>query len=225
MFGHPAAAQTEADFVAAFAGDWQTLDPAYSDGGACRISLEPSKTADRYALTADHCGGTFSTLQGWGIVDNQLGLIGADNAILARLGGNQTRMSGDVTGGGNVVFERLPANAQTAANGPALAADCLYYGYTASCSLPADRERPTPAGAEQAAKASVLVRLNARSEARPDAPIVATIPANTCVVIEECTTASDGNWCRAKVSTYTAWIRQQAVRSNRWPVLTYAPGC
>lgn len=221
----PAAAQSEADFVAAFAGDWQTLDPAVSSGGACRVTLDATGENGRYALSAERCGGALAQLSRWGIADNQLALFGAQDAVLARLGGNQNRMSGDLAAGGSVVFERLAAGASGPAPEVAGDAACVYYGYTASCARPEDRQMPVRTGVDETARASVLVALNARTEARPDADVVATIPAGTCVVVDQCTAASDGNWCQASVSNFSGWIRQQAVRADRWPVLTYAPGC
>lgn len=222
----PAFAQSESDFVAAFAGEWQTLEPALSEGGACRVTLRDSADGEgRYALEAERCAGALAGVRQWGIVDNQLGLVGADGAILARLGGNQTRMSGDLAAGGSVVFERLASNSAGAAAAVSVGDGCVYYGYTASCARAEDRQVPVRTGVDSTARAAVLVALNARAEARPDAPVVATIPAGTCVVVDECTTASDGNWCRATVSSFSGWIRQQAMRADRWPVLTYAPTC
>jgi hypothetical protein len=222
----PALAQSESDFVAAFNGAWQTLDPSLSDGGACRIELRATTAeAGRYALDSDRCRGALAGVARWGIIDQQLGLLSAEGAVLARLGGNQTRMSGDLAGGKTVVFERLASRAAAAPTQTATDASCVYYGYTASCARSEDRQVPVATGVDETARVAVLVDLNAREEARPDASVLATIPAGTCVVVDECTTASDGNWCRAKVSSFTGWIRQQAVRANRWPVLTFAPRC
>lgn len=222
----PAFAQSESDFVNAFAGKWQTLDPALSAGGACQVTLQTTPNGSSYQLEASHCGGSLSKLSTWKIVDNQLGLLGADGSVLARLGGNQNRVSGQLVPGGSVVLERMAPEAVASATAvPAGRDGCVFYGYTASCAQSEARQSPVPSGSDGKARASVLVQLNARSEARPDAPVVATIPPGTCVVIDQCTTASDGNWCRAAVSNFSGWIRQQAMRGNRWPVLTYAPGC
>ncbi|WP_114348360.1 SH3 domain-containing protein [Mangrovicella endophytica] len=222
-----ASAQSEGDFVAAFSGHWQSLDPAFSNGGACRISLEGKKTGATYALSSEHCGGELSGVRAWGIVNNQLALLGAGDTVLARMGGNQVRMSGDTAGGKALVFERVQSNAAAAAPVEAApdAKGCVYYGYTATCAKPADFAAPAPAANGELARASVLIQVNARAEARPDAPVVSTIPADTCVVIDQCTTASDGLWCRAKVADYSGWIRQKALRQGRWPVLTFTKSC
>ncbi|WP_062118978.1 SH3 domain-containing protein [Aureimonas sp. AU40] len=222
----PAFAQSESDFVKAFSGEWQTLDPALSAGGACQVALQTAPSEGSYQLQTSHCGGALSGLSKWKIVDNQLGFLSADGAILARLGGNQNRVSGQLANGSTVVLERLaPGSAASAAAVTTGRNGCVFYGYTASCAKSEARQSPMPSGSDEKARASVLVQLNARAEARPDAPVVATIPAGTCVVIDQCTTASDGNWCRASISNFSGWIRQQAMRGNRWPVLTYAPGC
>lgn len=222
-----ALAQSETAFVAAFSGTWQTLDPAFSGDGACRIVLSGTRDNDQYALESSNCAGPMASLQGWAIVDNQLGLLGPDRAVIARLGGNQNRMSGQTASGSTVVFERITEEAAAA---PAVVSasqttGCVFYGYTATCATPDDLARPTAASEDVKPMAEVLVRLNARSEARPDASVVATIPPNTCVVIDECTTASDGNWCKARISDVSGWIRQQTVRQNRWPIVTYTGKC
>ncbi|SKA26814.1 SH3 domain-containing protein [Consotaella salsifontis] len=219
-----AVAQSESDFVAAFSGNWQTLDPSLSDGGACRIELKKDKTGATYDLAAEHCGGDLAGIRSWGIVNSQLALLGKEDKILARMGGNQMRMSGDTESGKALVFERVNGSTAAAAR-PAVDAPCVYYGYTATCAKPEDFAEPKPAAPGEVAKASVLVRVNARAEARPDASVVSTIPADTCVVVDQCTTASDGLWCRAKVANYTGWIPQKAIRQGRWPVLTFTNQC
>ncbi|WP_152048372.1 SH3 domain-containing protein [Aureimonas psammosilenae] len=225
----PALAQSESDFVRAFSGDWQTLDPAFADGGACRVTLGRDAKGQGYSLSSAHCGGAMNDLESWRIVENQLGLVSRTGDVVARLGGNQNRISGDTADKLPVVFERLAAAAPAAAPADAApvrtAQSCIYIGYTATCATPADLASPKETTEGANASAGVLVRLNARAEARPDAAIVATIPAGTCVQVDRCTTASDGLWCRAKVSTFEGWIRQRAVRDGRWPVLTFAAGC
>lgn len=222
----PAFAQSESDFVRAFAGQWQTLDPALSVGGACQITLEPTQGAEGYQLQDTRCGGSLANVSAWKIINGQLAFLGDKGDVLARLGGNQNRVSGQLASNEPVVFERVaPGAASAAAAVPAGREGCVFYGYTASCAPSAARQPPVASGSDEKARASVLVQLNVRSEARPDAPVVATIPAGTCVMINQCTTASDGNWCRAEVSNFSGWIRQQAMRGNRWPVLTYTSGC
>ncbi|MDY8108315.1 AprI/Inh family metalloprotease inhibitor [Fulvimarina sp. 2208YS6-2-32] len=220
----PAAAQSEADFVAAFAGQWQTLDPSYTDEGACRLDLKPDAVESGYDLDASRCGGALSDLVRWSIVNNQLALVRADGDVVALMGGNQTRLSGD-TADGNVVFDRIVETAPPRAASAGAQPSCVYLGYTASCAKPDDLTAPQASAEDGVARAAVLVALNARSQAKSDADVVATIPANTCVVVDECTTQDGVNWCRAQVANFSGWIRQQAVRSDRWPVLTYRPSC
>lgn len=225
MTSLPVSAQSEADFVAAFSGKWQSLDPAISSGSACRLTLATARNGKTYQLSAEGCGGVLSTAAGWGIFDEQLGLADASGTVLARLGGNQTRMSGQTASGATIIFERAASDTVAISTGPIADSECVYFGYTASCASRQDREMPVVSGSQDMGHVAVLVRLNARAEARPDAPVQATIPAGTCVVVDQCTKATDGNWCRAKISNFTGWIRQETVRQGRWPVLAYAPGC
>ena len=219
----PAKAQSEADFVNAFAGTWQTLDPDYTDGGACRVGLNDVPVGNRYGLTTKNCGGLMAGLRGWGIDDNQLALADGQGAVVARLGGNQNRVSGQTADGATVIFERIPDGSDAPAS-DVVASDCTYFGYTSSCAKESDFARPA-AEPDREMTARVLVKLNARAEARPDAEVLASIPAGTCVRVSECTTASDGDWCRATIADTTGWIRQRAMRQDRWPVLTYTAGC
>ncbi|MCK5931370.1 MAG: AprI/Inh family metalloprotease inhibitor [Fulvimarina manganoxydans] len=219
----PVGAQTMADFVRAFSGTWQTLDPDFTDGGACRVGLNDVPVGNRFGLTTQNCGGLMAGLRVWGIDDNQLALVDDQGAVVARLGGNQNRVSGQTSNGETVIFERVPEGSNAPAS-DVVESDCTYFGYTSSCAKEADFARPS-AEPDREMTARVLVKLNARAEARPDAEIRASIPAGTCVRVSECTTASDGDWCRATIADTTGWIRQRAMRRDRWPVLTYTAGC
>lgn len=219
-------AQSESDFVKAFAGRWQTLDPAFADKGACRLDLSAEKKGNSYAVATEHCAADLADISLWAIMDNQLALLGPEMKVGARLGGNQNRMTGETARGTALVFERLPATSSAAALPvKPTPSGCVYYGYTATCVDANDMAAPKKSASDAVAKASTLVRLNARAEARPDAPIVATIPANTCVAVEQCSTASDGLWCKAKIANFVGWIPQKSVRSNKWNVLTFKNSC
>lgn len=221
----PAFSQSEEQFIAAFSGDWQTVEPSLSTGGTCGIGLSSDKSGATYAMTKENCAGVMSKVSSWGIVQNQLALLDAQGSILVRLGGNQNRMTGETDAGQAVIFERKgTASSAISVKGISNGA-CLYIGYTASCA-PADELAPikAPQGSD-VKSATVLVNLNARKEARPDAPVVAVVPRNTCVVVDQCLQASDGRWCRAKLQNTTAWLRQQVIRDNKWPVLAYKSGC
>jgi hypothetical protein len=224
LFAAPAAAQTEADFIAAFAGDWLTFEPSLSSSGQCQLELDQARNEIGYTVSTTSCAGPLVDLGGWGIVNNQLALLDSEGAIRVRLGGNQTRMTGDTADGRAVIFERAgtPGRSITAAG--ISSGTCIYLGYTASCAEVAALEAPA-FDDDDLPQARILVDLNARAEARPDANVVATIPQNTCVALEQCLEASDGRWCRAQVADTGAWIRQQVVRRGQWPALTYVNGC
>ncbi|RFC66221.1 hypothetical protein DYI37_01805 [Fulvimarina endophytica] len=220
----PVLAQSEADFVAAFSGTWQTLDPSFTKDGACRVELRSQSVDGGFGLSAEHCGGTLSDLDHWAIVDNQLALRDSSNKIVARLGGNQRRINGDTTSG-PIVFERVTQSASAGSPSPSTRSPCTYYGYTASCADAKDMSLPEIAPNGGSVEAGVLVALNARKEARSDADVVATIPAGTCVRLEECKSQSGENWCRAQVANFSGWIKQTATRMNRWPILTFDQQC
>lgn len=219
-------AQSEEEFIGAFAGDWESFDQSLSSGeGKCAVTLAPDKEEQAYALSMRDCGGAMSDVAAWGIVDNQLALLDDEGSILVRLGGNQNRITGETNDGRAVIFERAgtavsAVSPQGISNGA-----CLYVGYTASCAEADDIAPIAASSASDEKSAAVLVNLNARKEARPDAQVVSVIPKNTCVAVSQCTEASDGRWCEAKLQKTTAWIRQQVVRDSKWQVLAYRGGC
>jgi hypothetical protein len=204
-----AQAQTEADFVAAFSGDWQVYDDRFSeDGGRCRISLQQQAADGNYALTKDGCAGALAAVSNWGIVDAQMALLNGGDAVVL-LGGNQRRMSGSTAQGEPVILERV---------GSAGMIDALQAAYRLSgCYYlePVDGE----------IRINVLANLNVRSEARDDAGILGVVPAQSCIVAETCVTASDGVWCRAAFGDRAGWLRQLALRQSRWPIVTYTNTC
>lgn len=231
----PAQAQDEAAFVEAFAGDWLAFDPALSENGSdpCRITLSGEPAEDEgasYVLVEDGCSGALGSVTGWSIVSGQLALSDTQGELRATLGGNQNRMTGDTIADEEgmaraIVMER--AGTEPAAFDASALAEgaCLYIGYTASCAEPATLARNAPSETAESDQISVLVNLNARAEPRPDAPVVDIVPKQTCLAVTQCVDASDGRWCEARIGTETGWMRQQAVRSGQWPVLTYRSGC
>lgn len=221
----PAAAQSQEQFIKAFSGKWQTLDTSYSRGSLCSIDLLTQKQGSGYEISIQGCDGDITEIASWGIVENQLAMLDDGGAIRIRLGGNQNRMTGQTISGRAVIFERAgteisAVSAETISKGA-----CLYLGYTASCAEPDDLADITPPPGSDVLSAQVLVNLNARAEARSDAPVVAVVQKNTCVVVEQCLQASDGRWCKARIQNASAWIKQQAVRAKRWPVLTFKGSC
>jgi uncharacterized protein YraI len=219
-----AAAQNQADFVKAFAGEWQIYDDSFaSDAQNCRLKLLAEAEADRYKLEARSCSGELANVARWGIADGQMILLAGAEPV-ATLGGSQHRMSGTSKAGKPLVLERVTAAAIVTPLHSALqVSGCYYLGFTDRCS--AESELAKPPAQDGTARINVLVNLNARAEARDDANIIGVVPANSCVVADACVTASDGVWCRAQFGDRTGWLRKLVLRQNRWPVVTFANQC
>ena len=103
-----AMAQSEQDFIDAFAGDWQVVDERFVAGNKpCSLVLEREKpTGGRYPVATSGCGSELSKVGAWGISDGQMSFFDGTGAQLAKLGGNQRRMSGDSAGGTPIILER-----------------------------------------------------------------------------------------------------------------------
>ena len=220
-----ASAQTEAEFVNAFAGDWQIHDSSYSrNGQRCQFNLMSEPEEGRYKLENKSCGGAFEQVTRWGIVDGQMIFV-AGTDVVATLGGNQRRMTGATSAGEPVILDRAGARGgATQLQSAYQSAGCYYLGFSDSCA--AETELSKPSAAEgQPARINVLVNLNVRAEAREDANVVGVVPMNSCVVTEVCATAADGVWCRAQFGERTGWLRKLALRQNRWPIVTFVNQC
>lgn len=223
----PAWAQSESDFVAAFAGNWVVFDKDFGSGGKkCELSLEKSKAGERYALKAANCGGEIKGAAQWGIVENQLALLDGGGLVLVRLGGNQRRMTGTTATDKPIVFDRAEGDGLgNLIQAAVKASGCYYLGFTDKCapeSALSDPLEATPAGDK---KIKILVNLNVRGEARDDANVVGVVPQKACVAVDTCLTASDGVWCRAQFGSKVGWIRKVALRQNRWPIVTFLNSC
>ena len=222
-----ASAQTEADFVAAFAGNWKVHDDSFAaDGDRCALTLEKTAVDRRYGLKSAHCGAELKDVTQWGIVENQLALLDAGGLVLVRLGGNQRRMTGTTVAGKPIVFDR------TEGGGPAdliqaavKASGCYYLGFTDKCAPAAELTNPLTANPGGDKKIKIVVNLNVRAEARDDASVVGVVPQNACIAVDTCLTASDGVWCQAQFGEKTGWIRKVAIRQNRWAVVTFVNRC
>lgn len=221
-----ASAQTEAEFVAAFAGEWRIHDEAFAQGvQICRLTLRSEAEEGRYKLDRATCGGELSDVSSWGIADGQMAFFTGEE-VAVTLGGTQRRMSGNTKSGAPVILERAgatgPAEQLQAAR---QAAGCYYLGFTNRCATEADLAKPAQAGTGEPARVNVIVNLNVRAEARDDAGVIGVIPANSCVSTSVCATASDGVWCRAEFGDRNGWLRKLALRQNRWPVVTFLNQC
>lgn len=221
-----ALAQSEAEFVAVLAGQWEVYDDGYAvDGKHCLVTLKDTKVETDYELSTESCGLELGMLTSWRIVDGQLGLV-ADGAVIASLGGNQFRMSGNSNIGAPVILDRV---GETAAMDRILEAykssGCYYLGFTSTCVDEAQLAKPAVPSDGSPARIGILVNLNVRAEAREDANVVGVVPANSCIVTEVCATASDGVWCRARFGEVGGWLKKLALRQERWPVVTFVNQC
>jgi hypothetical protein len=217
----PASSQSRDAILTAFAGAWRIYDAAYVNGGPCTIALSRNPLSDGFeAFGAEQafCGGDLDRVASWAVSNGQLVLQDQSRQTIARLGGNQQRISGEMANGRTVILERTrPGDPEP------VTPDCLYEGYGDDCATNALRAPlDTDAGPVQA---QTLVALNLRDQPRPSAQIVSTVEQGACLVMEECRTASDGPWCRTTVGGSPAWARRHAVRLETFPVLTYRPGC
>lgn len=218
----PALAQSQADFVAAFAGSWDALDPEFGSGGTCRVTLDREAEAERYRVRTENCIADIANLATWNISNARLILYDGKGEAVAALGGNQSRVSGDALGRSTLILERSGTYAATAT----ALTGCTYLGYSASCASAAQMARP--AGSRpgvRPADATVLTRVNLRSEARPNATVVSVVPPLACVAVDHCVTASDGNWCRVQAGQAAGWVRQTNPRLGQWTVVSLTPGC
>lgn len=221
LWAQTALAAQESDFVKAFAGVWVTYDAPLDAGGTCEITLSQTAKGSLYEAKQAHCGGALAGVMAWGIVDQQLALMDATGKPIVRVGGNQNRVSGDLAGGGSIILERKDKAQSVHSLWAALG--CVYYGYTSRCADSADSAPPSLQGGS--AKVLVLVKLNARTEARPDAPVVTVLQPNACVPVKQCTTASEGLWCKVSEDGKDAWISKHSVRLSQFPIVTFVNGC
>lgn len=221
-----ALAQTEQEFVAALAGGWEAYDDVYAlEGKKCRITLKTDKAGSDHALVKESCGLELGMVTAWRIVEGQLALV-ADDGVIAVLGGNRFRMSGNSSIGAPVILDRVGENVSMANIAKAReASGCFYLGFTDTCIDETQLGKPKVPADGSAASIGVLVNLNARAEAREDAEIVGVVPANSCIVTEVCSMAADGVWCRARFGEATGWLKKLALRQERWPVVTFVNQC
>lgn len=224
LWASEAVAQSEADFVKAFTGEWQIYDDAFaSNAQNCRLTLLGEADADRYKLENRSCTGELANVSRWGIADGQMVIL-AGTDIVATLGGSQHRMSGTSKAGKPLILERVAAAAiVTPLQAAHKTSGCYYLGFTDRCSP--ESELIKPSAQDGNSRINVIVNLNARAEAREDADIIGVVPANSCVVADACITASDGVWCRAQFGDRSGWLRKLALRQNRWPVVTFVNQC
>lgn len=225
------AAQDRAALIEAFSGEWFQFDPAQSAGdGPCRLELQSGAEAGNAPLPAEsgNCTAPVSELLGWTVEDGRIILFDDTGARLAELGGNQRRLTGtQAVDDMGLVIERASGDGSNAALASAVQRHrCYYMGTTSECAPQSELERPEFSGTEsQLAEIQTLGNLIARNQPRRDAPSVGTIPGDTCIRVNQCLTASDGIWCRARFGEVFAWLPKSAIRQDEWPIVTYRNGC
>ncbi len=216
---HQPVAQTQDEVASVFAGAWRVFDPGYAGGGPCTIALSSTPAAGSYRAEQAYCIGGLEGVTAWGVERGQLVLMDANRTPVARLGGNESRISGDMGDGRMVILERTrPGDAEPET--PA----CLFAGYGHDCASEADRA-PLAGAPGAPAQGETLVSLVLRDQPRPDAPVVSTVEPGVCLSFSECRTASEGPWCKTNHQGAVSWARRHAVRLGEFPVLTYRAGC
>jgi hypothetical protein len=221
----PALAQSQADFVKAFAGKWQVYDQRMGMGSAkCTFDLATAQVGKDMVLSASNCAAPFGGAVGWLIDGNQLVLEDAQGKTIVRLGGNQKRITGTTESGIPIVIERPGGDGNaTRLQGAYNISGCYYVGYSQNCAPQSDLVRP----ATESGPVKVRLDVNAalHSEPRGDADTVGTVKQGTCVAVNACTVASDGPWCRVALPSGAAWLRKMTLRQNRWPIITFSNSC
>lgn len=223
-----AQAQDETAFVEAFSGDWFVFEPAYGTGNAtCQLDLDTAAAPSQegYQIATQNCAAPIRDTSAWMIRDGQILLQDADGGTLARLGGNQRRISGEISGAPreSIIVERASGDGNSARLSEALAVHgCIFLGFTDRC---AEEELLAGQGFASTGpeRIKVLVNLNVRAQPRADAPVLGTIPAETDVTVRQCLVASDGLWCSAEFGDQVAWMARTALRQDEWPVATFIP--
>ncbi|WP_164871807.1 AprI/Inh family metalloprotease inhibitor [Solirhodobacter olei] len=208
------------EFISAFAGTWSTYDTSLADGSLCRIVLGTAPKGDHYKAVQRSCSGPLAGVAGWGVVDQQLALIDQSGAMVAHLGGNQNQISGSLSTGREVVLEREPMAGQV--HQKWASEQCLFVGYGAKCADAAALAVPQSGGGSDI---TVLVKLNARSEPRPDAKVVRVFPPKACLPVAQCVITAAGPWCQVAAHGHKAWVSKVAVRLKKFPVVTFVDGC
>jgi hypothetical protein len=220
-------AQSADQFVSAFSGKWQIYEPSLGKAGAtCKLDLTglAASGSGRPLETAD-CAAPLDTAKTWTIDGNQLVFFDTQNQPIVRLGGNQRRVTGTLDSGTPIILERAGGDGTAALLQTAYAASgCYYVGYTQKCAERTELGLPV-AGPDGRISIGLEVNLNAHSEPRADADTIGTVQQGTCVVVDTCTMASDGPWCRARFGDTVGWLHKFSMRQNRWPVMTYSNAC
>ena len=205
-------AQSETEFVKAFSGEWYVFDSSFrSNGQTCSITLSQQKNAQ--ALGA---------IETWKIVDGRILLLKEDE-LIAAMGGNQFRVTGELANTDRTaVMERAAGDGNSKKIAAALSKHkCYFVGFTQVCAETEMLRLPDIDDEVGHVTVETLVNLNARALPRRDAAIVGNVATGTEVKFNQCLTASDGNWCRARVGDTSIWLAMTALRMEEWPIVTF----
>lgn len=235
--GHNSNAQSLQQFREALSGQWIVFDPAYAaSSGQCSLMLQTNvqptgvlqEGLSRPVAQVQNCIAPINAISSWDIEQGQLALYSDTDAVVARLGGNQLRVTGDLTNSfASVVLERATGDPYQRRIGQALEKHrCIFLGYTGDCAAPDDLSAPrTLADGGTVSTVQSLVLLNVREQPRRGANISTTLEPQACMQVNFCTTASDGIWCRASFGETSGWVAKTALRQDEWPVTTFVNGC
>ncbi|QUJ77773.1 hypothetical protein KDD17_07475 [Sulfitobacter albidus] len=221
--GTTAQAQSQQELIDAFAGEWYIFDPAMRAGAeACNLTLTGTPKESLYPVSSVNCAVQFSKIDNWKIVNGQI-LLMAGETQAAALGGNQFRVTGDLVGSPlALVIERAAGDGNSQKLAAALRRHkCYYAGFSQRCATPAELRAPEVPQDAGFTTIETLANLNTRAQPRRDAPALGTVATGTQIKVNQCLTASDGPWCRARVGDQTIWLAMTAIRQDEWPVVTY----
>ena len=231
-FASHAAAQSDAQLIEAFSGEWFIFEPRFSTNASpCKITLDtaPLVTEDLRFRTVDadsNCAAPFANaMLKWSVSDGKIIMQSNDGGNLAELGGSPDRLSGDLSGPINAIIleRREGADYKRRLISALREHKCYYVGYSSDCADEAATAAPN--SEDDAATINVLVDLNVRNQPRRNAAVVGTVPQNSEITVNLCLTASDGVWCRAGFGEIAGWMAKSAIRADEWPVITFVePG-
>ena len=224
-------AQSQSELVNAFAGDWYVFDPDYAVASKpCQIMLSVTKKGDEGLMkaTAMECRPGIVLLDAWSVADGVLRLFDPEREMWAELGGSQRRLSGIIPSAGlGIVMERANGDGTSQGILEALQRNRCYFSGLNNICADASELRVPDFGAtpDDFASIEMLVDLKVRSEPRRDAPVAGTLAKGNCISVNQCLTASDGIWCRARFGETNAWIPKVVLRQSQWAVTTFKNTC
>ncbi|MEQ6249447.1 hypothetical protein ABMC89_11210 [Sulfitobacter sp. HNIBRBA3233] len=216
-------AQSEQEFIDAFSGEWYVFDPAQHDSAdPCALTLQSDRVNDVLPVTTDGCAAPLELVDRWAIREGRI-ILSTPTAELAVMGGNQFRVTGELNETDtSLVIERAQGDGSSAQIAAALRKHkCYFVGFTQQCAVASDLKIPAVNAEEGFATIETLATINARAQPRRDAASVGNIAQGTRVRVNQCLTASDGPWCRARVGETSVWLAMTALRQDEWPVVTY----